>query len=417
MRCLCSLVGSLTTKDWRVRLRSRVVPDQKGEQVSTRIPSIESFRVLAIFSVILWHSHFLSSLWQFADGNFFVVLNGYLVWWMGVPYFFITAGYFFQRSVLTQGHPMTQFLRYASPLLWIFLVWLCIYTVTPPNWPAEVRHHGLWQPFYAETLKNIQVLESLHLWVFIEGVRPVWHLWFLPALIFSLAILTLLAIGKLHRYLPLLAAGIYVLILAEESTPRNLLNAPIPLGSWIIAIPLVTMGGWFAERRESVSATMAWSLIFGGYAVALMEGTVMNMVFQSSMHAIKGHAFLGGILFSLGIFQLALAKPQLGRSTPFPFLGQLTLGIYVAHILVMYTITPFVWKLSDKVSLWGLLLGLMVYGATVVFVVALTRVPILKFLVVRPAWRLDQISRRGQNPIDKAHQNDTGRQLPPYHLA
>lgn len=410
-------MGSLPTKDWLATVWSLVVPNQKGEQVSTRIPSIESFRVLAIFSVILWHSHFLSSLSQLTEGNFFVVLNGYLVWWVGIPYFFITAGYFFQRSVLTQGHPMTQFHRYASPLLWIFLVWLCVYTVTPPDWPAEVRHHGLWQPFYAEALKNIQILESQHLWVFIEGVRPVWHLWYLPALLFSLAILTLVAIGKLQRYLMLLAAGIYVLILAEESMPRNLLNAPVPLGPWIIAIPLVAIGGWLAERRESVSTTMAWSLILGGYAVALMEGTVMNMMLHSSMQAIKVHQFLGGILFGVGIFQLALAKPQLGRSTPFPFLGQLTLGIYVAHILVMYTITPFVWKLSDKVPLWGLLLGLMVYGATVVFVVALTRVPILKYLVVRPAWRLDQISRRGQNPIDKAHQNDTGRQLPPYHRA
>ncbi|MBK9947909.1 MAG: acyltransferase [Nitrospira sp.] len=414
MRGLCSLVGSLPAKDSLATVWSLMVPDRKGEQVSTRIPSIESFRVLAIFAVILWHSHFLSSLSQLADGNFFVVLNGYLVWWVGVPYFFITAGYFFQRSVLTQGHPMTQFHRYASPLLWLLLVWLCIYTVTPSDWPAEVRHHGLWQPFHAEALRNIQLLESRHLWIFIEGVRPVWHLWFLPALIFSLAILTLLAIGKLQRHLPLLAAGIYVLILAEESTPRNLLNAPIPLGPWIIAIPLVAMGGWFAERRESVSTTMAWSLILGGYAVALMEGTVMNMVFHSSMQAIKGHQFLGGILFSLGIFYLALAKPQLGRSTPFPFLGQLTLGIYVAHVLVMYTITPFVWKLSDKVPLWGLLLGLMVYGATAVFVVALTRVPILKFLVVRPAWRFDQISRPDPRPIDNAHQNDPGRQLPPH---
>jgi peptidoglycan/LPS O-acetylase OafA/YrhL len=223
-----------------------------------------------------------------------------------------------------------------------------------------------------------------------------------------------MAIGQLQRHLMLLVAGIYVLILAEESTPRNLLNAPVPLGPWLIAIPLVAIGGWLAERRESVSTTMAWSLILGGYAIAVLEGTVMNTVLHSSMQAIKGHAFLGGILFSLGMFQMALAKPQLGRSTPFPFLGQLTLGIYVAHILVMYTITPFVWKLSDKVPLWGLLLGLMVYGATAVFVVTLTRVPILKFLVMRPAWGGNQISRPGRKPIDSAHQNDIGRQVPPH---
>ena len=78
-----SLSESLLPNDWRATLWSLFASDQRGEQVSTRIPSIESFRVLAIFAVILWHSHFLSSLSQFADGIFFVVLHGYLVWWVG----------------------------------------------------------------------------------------------------------------------------------------------------------------------------------------------------------------------------------------------------------------------------------------------------------------------------------------------
>jgi len=414
MEVLGSLTDSLSTKNWRATFWSLVVPGQNSEQISTRIPSIESFRVLAIFAVILWHSHFLSSLSKLADGNFFILLNGYLVWWVGVPYFFITAGYFFQRSVLTQGNPTTQFRRYVAPLAWMLLVWLCIYIVTPPDWPAAILHQGVWQPFYAESLKNIQLLETRHLWLFIEGVRPVWHLWFLPALIFGLGLLTLVAIGQLQRYLMVLVVGIYVLILAEESTPRNLFNAPIPLGQWIVAIPLIGIGGWLAGRREQFSVTVAWSLIIGGYAIALLEGAVMSMELHSSMQTIRGHAFLGGMLLSLGMFLLALAKPQLGQSTPFPFLGQLTLGIYVAHVFVMYTITPFVWKLSDTVPLWGLFLGVTVYLASVVFVLVLARIPLVHYLVVRP------VLRRGQSTIQKRksdgniHLSDTGRQLPPH---
>jgi len=414
MGTLRSLTDSLPTKDWGATFWSFLVSGQKDEQVSTRIPSIESFRVLAIFAVILWHSHFLSSLSKFADGNFFVLLNGYLVWWVGVPYFFITAGYFFHRSVQTQGNPTAQFRRYVAPLAWILLVWLCIYTVTPPDWPAEILHHGVWQPFYAEALKNIQLLETQHLWLFIEGVRPVWHLWFLPALMVGLGLLTLVAMGQLQRHLILLVVGIYVLILAEECTTRNLFNAPIPLGPWIIAIPLVGLGGWLAGRREQFSATVAWTLILGGYVLALEEGAVMSMVFHSSMQAIKGHAFLGGMFFSLGMFLLALAKPQLGQLTPFPFLGQLTLGIYVAHVFVMYAITPFMWKLSDKVPLWGLFLGITVYGATVAFTLVLTRVPIVRSLVVRPAWNRHERAIQERKRIDRTHPDGSGRQLPPH---
>jgi surface polysaccharide O-acyltransferase-like enzyme len=405
-----ALAESLPTKNWRPTLSSLVVPGQNGEQVSTRIPSIESFRALAIFAVILWHSHFLSSLSQFAQGNFFVVLNGYLVWWVAVPYFFITAGYFFQRSVLIQGNPAAQLRRYVAPLVWIFFVWMCIYIVTPPGWLAEVLHHGLWQPFYTEALKNIHLLETQHIWLFMAGGRPVWHLWFLPALMFSLVILTLVDIGGVQRYLMVLVVGLYVLIVAEEGSSRNLLNAPVPLGLWIIASSLVAIGGWLAGRREQFSVTMAWSLILGGYILALTEGAVMNIVLHSSTHAIREHAFLGGILFSLGMFLLALAKPQLGQSTPFPFLGQLTLGIYVTHIFVMYTISPFVWRLSGKVPLWGLFLGIIVYLTSAAFVFVLARMPILRYLVMKPTWR------RAQSAIHEGapYQSATEKQLSPH---
>lgn len=409
-----SFADSLPTRDWRSTLWLPCASAQRAEQVATRIPSIESFRVVAIFAVILWHSHFLSSLSQFADGNLFVLLNGYLIWWAGVPYFFITAGYFFQRSIQTSGNPTAQLRRYIIPLVWLLLVWLCIYTVTPPDWPAAILHHGVWQPFYTEAQKNIQLLATRHLWLFIGGDRPVWHLWFLPALIFSLALLTLVAMGKLQRSLMLLVVSVYGLILGEEAVSGNLLNAPIPLGQWLIAVPLVALGGGLAERREWCSTTLAWNLILVGYVIALMEGTMMKMVFHSPMQALKGHAFLGGILFSLGIFILALAKPQLGQSTPLPFLGQLTLGIYVTHIFVMYTITPFVWKLSGNVPLWGLFLGIFVYLLSAVFVLTLARIPILRFLVMRPAWKHDQHVIQEQKKVDKAYLDGTGKPLPPH---
>jgi surface polysaccharide O-acyltransferase-like enzyme len=154
---------------------------------------------------------------------------------------------------------------------------------------------------------------------------------------------------------------------------------------------------------------VAWSLILGGYAIALLEGVVMNIVFHSSIRAIDHHVYLGGICFSLGIFLLALAKPQLGQSTPFPYLGQLTLGIYVAHVFVMYTITPFVWKLADKVPMWGLCLGIIVYLASVIFVLVLARIPVIRSLVVKPAWERDQTVILERKSIDKAYETDMRR--------
>jgi len=79
--------------------------------MTKRIASIESFRILAILAVILMHSNFEASLSQFADGQFLVVLTGYLVWWVGVPYFLITAGYFSGNQYWQRGTPSLNFIN------------------------------------------------------------------------------------------------------------------------------------------------------------------------------------------------------------------------------------------------------------------------------------------------------------------
>ncbi|MBX3347843.1 MAG: acyltransferase [Nitrospira sp.] len=378
-----SIVDSLPKRDWRATFGSLVISDQRGEQVSTRLPSVESFRVLAILAVILWHTGFVSSLSQLVNDNFLIVLTGYLVWWVGVPYFLITAGYFFRRSVMAEGNPVVAFRRYVFPLAWLLFVWMCIYILIPDSWPAQILHRGLWQPSISEALKNIHLLESQHIHLFLDGQRPVWHLWFLPALMFSLAALTLMAVYRLESCVIPLIIGLYVLALTEEIAGGSFLNSSVYLGLWMVAC-LITAIGWWLAGRERFSVAMACSLIVGGYVLALMEGTVMDVVLHSSRQAIRGHYFLGGIVLSTGIFVFALAKPRLGQSTPFPFLAQFTLGVYLSHIFVIYTLRPIIWKLGNVIPLQAVLVAIVVYALSVLFTAAVVRIPIVKYLVVKP---------------------------------
>lgn len=355
-----------------------------------RIASIESFRVLAIFAVILWHtSTFVPNLSRFAEGHLPVVLagpvvlTGHLLWWMGLPYFLITAGYFFRQSALPHEDFIAHFLRYTSPLGWLLFGWLCIYIVVPSNWPTEVLSHGWWQPFYSAVQKNIHILADKHIHLFLEGGRPVWHLWFLPALITSLAALTLVAVFQLQKYLIHLIVILYVLILAEEFIGGDPFNSAIYLGKWMLAILLTALGWWLAER-EQPSMAMACSLIVGGYVFTIIEGTVMQSLFQSSYLVIQKHAFLGGIALSIGIFLLALAKPTLGQSTPLPFLARFTLGVYVSHILVMYTLRPILWSKLGNWPLREVLGALVVYAVSVLVTLGVGKVPIARYLVMKP---------------------------------
>lgn len=203
---------------------------------------------------------------------------------------------------------------------------------------------------------------------------------------FSLATLTLITICRLERYLVPLIISLYVLALTEEIAGGYFFNSTIHLGLWITAT-LITAIGWWLAGREQLSMAMACSLIVGGYAFALIEGGDHECGFSQFTPGDPGTSFLGRNCPRLGIFTLAIAKPQLGQSTPFPFLAQFTLGVYLSHILVLYTARPINLILGNGIPLRGALIGIIVYIFSVLFTVTLVKIPILKYLVVRPAGR------------------------------
>lgn len=350
----------------------------------TRIASIESFRVLASLGVILWHLDYfwhtdlLGRVQQLGGGGVLADVTADLVWWVCLPYFFLVAGYFFRKSVQAHVDPFVHFRRYASSLVWIFLFWLCVYIIVPSNWPSEVRHRGFWQPFYSEMLKNLTLLTTQGLRISLTGKLPVWHLWFIPALLVGLAALTGLEKFRLQRYVIPSIIGLYALALGDEvyAGPQTL------QGLWFLSILLAALGWWLAER-EQPNVLTAVSLMIGGAVIGLMEEVALKQFFHWPSLAIHDHWYLGGIVLALGIFMLALAKPDLGRSTPLPYLAQFTLGVYVSHILVIYTLIPIGIGLHN---LWpGLqwLLLFVVYFLAVLVMLVLSKVPIARHLITR----------------------------------
>lgn len=357
---------------------------RKSNDTRGRIPSIECFRVLAIFGVILWHTDLLDRLRIIGNGYWVVGLNLDLVWWLSVPYFFIVAGYFFRTSVLIHGDPISHLRRYVSSLGWIFIAWLCIYTVIPFNWPVAVRDHGWWQPFYSETLKNVNVLATQHVRLLLSPDLPIFHLWFFPALMFSLTGLTLMVVCRLHRYEIPLMVGLYLLALTEEVAGGHFLIVDFQIGLWSIALLFTLLGSWLVSR-EQTTLTTALVLIASGYALALIEGAILIKFFHGLPHK---HLYLGGIFLPLGFVVLALAKPNLWQRTPLPFLAKFTLGVYVSHILLIYTFTAVRWRLQNLFPFlspwWPFLFPFTVYFLAVLFTVAVSKVPITRDLVAIP---------------------------------
>jgi surface polysaccharide O-acyltransferase-like enzyme len=270
----------------------------------------------------------------------------------------------------------------------------------PPNWPVEVLRDGVWQTLYPRALANLHILETQNIRLFLDGKRPVWHLWFLPALMFSLAILTLVRLYGLQKYLIWMIMSLYALILAEEAAGGALFNSTVHLGWWLIAIILTSIGWLLVERRQPSTSTV-WGLILGGYAFALFEGAIITTVLHNSPQAIHKHLFLGGVAISQGMFLLSLAKPELGRSTALPFLGKFTLGIYGSHYFVFFTLNPILWRVRGNGLLGEMFIALVVYTSSVLFTVGLSKVPIARHLVMKPVWRRQGTVNEGRQLTDK----------------
>ena len=92
--------------------------------MSRRISSIEGFRVLAIFGVILWHTDLLLRLRQLGGGRWPVDVTIDLVWWAICPTFLSWLVISDGKSVEAEGEPIRHLCRYASSLFGILVAWV-----------------------------------------------------------------------------------------------------------------------------------------------------------------------------------------------------------------------------------------------------------------------------------------------------
>jgi len=178
--------------------------------------------------------------------------------------------------------------------------------------------------------------------------------------------------------------SLYLLALAEEYAGGHFHNFTFHLGTWSIAILFTVLGSWVAGRGKP-SLALALSVLVAGYAISFAEWVVMKEWLH--LAATYKHQYFGGIFLALGFFLLALAKPNLGRYTPLPFLAKFTLGVYVSHILIIYTFTAVGWRLQNLfpvlAPVWPFLFPFIVYMMAVLFTFVISNAPFARYLVTR----------------------------------
>jgi len=329
-----------------------------------RIISIDFFRCLAVFAVIMIHTKpFMLDL--FRDPSY--RLPEYLFNQpprFAVPFFFVTSGYFLAQKYAKAAVQSTVCLTYAKRLLFLLVAWSLIYLLLPSDWAALMK-----VGYVEHTLNKIRRLIDSPLLLFLEGGRV--HLWFLSSLICGVVLLTLFSQGGHLRALVVCSTLLFVVGLLGSSyslTPLGLHLPFYPRNGPFLSMICLTIGFLIYQNRQHIrlSPLQAGMIAAFGMALHVFETLVLWWAFAVPMVA---HDFLiGSVVCAAGILLFALSSPDFGRKTGLHIPGQYTLGIYLSHLLfvdLLGPITPWL-----ELHLWQILLPLMsfllAYASTVV---------------------------------------------------
>jgi surface polysaccharide O-acyltransferase-like enzyme len=331
-----------------------------GQQASAaRNTTIDLFRVIAIFGVILVHTDpvtrkvFTSAPEHLA--NLMITGAGRLA----VPFFFVVSGYFFGRKLRAGAPPLPLFARYAKRLLRIWVLWSLVYLLIPLRL-GQWQHQGWW-PAVVEQFRQMAAHPTLIVFVGGKG-----HLWFLMALVMALAMVAvceklrarwLFHASAIALYACGLLSGLYANTAAGFSMPFDPRNGPF------MSALLVACGYWVAGHDARIDPVVAFAV------------TAIGLVgFEAELHWVP---MLSGAwppiidyglstpVFGIGALLLGLAMPGFGGRW-WPRVGaEYVLGIYVCHELFVEPawilhawFHSFAWEFLFPVIVFALALGL-----------------------------------------------------------
>jgi len=348
-----------------------------------RIASIETLRVIAILAVIGVHANPFATFQGLGPKHRIAACLLSEAFRFAVPFFFVTAGYFFGRSLQSDVKPSALLTRYVRPLLFILVAWTFLYAVIPSHLPTAVRQHGVLRAFYGQAWESLTWLKNHPLEFLWEAKGPpgAWfgHLWFFPALIFALTTLALLlSLGVKEFIVPsaVMVAGCSYLEGLYDGTSVVFSSH---FRTWGATLLYVVLGWWLADKKRP-SVVFAIALTLGGYTLQVSEQVIFANLFEI-YPKLPNYMPVGSVPFTVGILLLALAKPNLGRGTLLPVLAQFTLAVYVSHIFIIEALAPIREFLHSQV--WEMSLPIVVYILAILLGAVLARVPLANRLVFR----------------------------------
>ena len=395
----------------------------QSEPKKERLASLESLRVLAVLAVISQHT---------VPAEMFIGLGAWVnilvcllepIQRFAVPFFFMASGYWFGKATQS-GMPATVILRsYTKRLLPLFIAWSIISTFVPstPNWWHDVMAYGILRPLYWQFLQTMN-------WITLHPLGLLWfgtigHLWFIPALLTGLVAVALLGPFQLiyrrttaihvnpfadvtlsqsftlqRLAIPVIAI-LYVAGLIERSSLITGSEAP-PLPYYIrtglfMTLMFTTLGWWLSFNLKRPTLSLGVVLLLAGYVLQVIEEVTMWHYLDIGPTRFGiGQYLIGTVPFLMGIFVMALARPNIGQSTMLPSLASMTLGVYLCHLPIVKLLNPVrVWLHHP---LWDFALPFVIYLLAVALTLFLSKYTLTNTYLVQVKGKLFSFRSTGR---------------------
>lgn len=342
-----------------------------------RIKSIDTGRFIAILAIITLHTQPFrlvtseqNSFYLWAD---FFITN--LVRF-AVPFFFVISGYFWGRKIRTGEAPIPFSAKKIGKILLIFIGWSFVYLI-----PFQLLRTDLALWSLVDLLRDYvpELLNQPLIDLFMRGTKL--HLWFLVALIFSVAISAVFVNWKKEKSLLFLSAALYVVgVLSKgyEDTPIG-----IGIGFNTLYGPffgtLFFVSGYFLSGFKN-KTNWFWKgtgLFIFGCALHFTEIIILWKVFDN----LPQHDYVFGTYFmGVGFAVMVLADIPWFRNHLLAGFGRLSLGIYAVHYIFVDLFFDF--DQTHFSFIWEVGYVLIVFGLSALIAYGLSRIKLIRIFVL-----------------------------------
>lgn len=305
--------------------------------MSERISSIDYFRAIAIFAVVIIHTK------PFFNSTNTILTNiGYAINQsarFAVPFFFISSGYFFGVKIAAQSNLLHIYLTYIKRIGTLLISWSIIYLIVPSDRLGDMFTDGIMPVIIRNIHSKLDWIIANPSTFMLQGTKE--YLWFFISLMMAFSVITIFLYHRCRFGLIFFAAALYLIGLAAGSYSAvsnlhisfNTRNGPF------FSTLFVAIGWWLSTKKLQPTIRISILLIAAGLVTHMLEA--YYLLIRHGIFFAKHDYLLGTVLYGSGVFLFALSKPTLGKNKYLSEMGKYTLGIYASHIIIRDFFSPF----------------------------------------------------------------------------